>query len=85
MALVQACLQHLSEQQMKILRAMVARQSYTLNRWNGTTCKNVFMACETLPDVNKKQISANKKIYKTVVFYVSISTYPVSKSIFMSY
>ncbi|XP_044036963.1 ellis-van Creveld syndrome protein [Siniperca chuatsi] len=31
MALVQACLKHLSEQQMKILRAMVARQSYTLN------------------------------------------------------
>ncbi|XP_026202447.1 ellis-van Creveld syndrome protein isoform X2 [Anabas testudineus] len=30
-ALVQACLHHLSEQQMKILRAMVARQSYTLN------------------------------------------------------
>lgn len=32
MALVQACLKHLSEQQMKILRAMVARQSYTLDR-----------------------------------------------------
>lgn len=31
MALVQACLIHLSEQQMKILRAMVARQSYTVN------------------------------------------------------
>ncbi|XP_029006582.1 evC complex member EVC [Betta splendens] len=31
MALVQACLQHLSAQQMKILRTMVARQSYTLN------------------------------------------------------
>uniref|UniRef100_A0A8C2WPI2 Ellis-van Creveld syndrome protein n=1 Tax=Cyclopterus lumpus TaxID=8103 RepID=A0A8C2WPI2_CYCLU len=31
MALAQACLQHLSEQQMTILRAMVARQSYTLN------------------------------------------------------
>ncbi|XP_026162852.1 ellis-van Creveld syndrome protein [Mastacembelus armatus] len=31
MALVQACLKHLSEQQMKILRAMMARQSYTLN------------------------------------------------------
>ncbi|XP_068450578.1 evC complex member EVC isoform X2 [Clinocottus analis] len=31
MALVQACLKHLSEQQMTILRAMVARQSYTLN------------------------------------------------------
>ncbi|XP_038552015.1 ellis-van Creveld syndrome protein [Micropterus salmoides] len=31
MALVQACLKHLSEQQMKILRAMLARQSYTLN------------------------------------------------------
>ncbi|XP_073324485.1 evC complex member EVC [Pagrus major] len=31
MALVQACLKHLSEQQMKILRAMVARQSYTLD------------------------------------------------------
>ncbi|TMS18888.1 Ellis-van Creveld syndrome protein-like protein [Larimichthys crocea] len=31
MALVQACLKHLSEQQMKILQAMVARQSYTLN------------------------------------------------------
>ncbi|XP_070759048.1 evC complex member EVC [Enoplosus armatus] len=31
MALVQACLKHLSEQQMKIVRAMVARQSYTLN------------------------------------------------------
>ncbi|XP_054473422.1 evC complex member EVC [Anoplopoma fimbria] len=31
MSLVQACLKHLSEQQMTILRAMVARQSYTLN------------------------------------------------------
>lgn len=31
MALVQACLKHLTEQQMKIVRAMVARQSYTLN------------------------------------------------------
>ncbi|XP_078104190.1 evC complex member EVC [Sander vitreus] len=31
MALVQACLKHLSEQQMTILRAMLARQSYTLN------------------------------------------------------
>uniref|UniRef100_A0A4W6C0P0 EvC ciliary complex subunit 1 n=1 Tax=Lates calcarifer TaxID=8187 RepID=A0A4W6C0P0_LATCA len=31
MALVQACLKHLSEQQMKILQTMVARQSYTLN------------------------------------------------------
>ncbi|XP_076604117.1 evC complex member EVC [Chaetodon auriga] len=31
MALVQACLKHLSEQQMKILQVMVARQSYTLN------------------------------------------------------
>ncbi|KAM6947008.1 evC complex member EVC [Lycodopsis pacificus] len=31
LALVQACLKHLSEQQMTILRAMVARQSYTLN------------------------------------------------------
>ncbi|XP_029287934.1 ellis-van Creveld syndrome protein [Cottoperca gobio] len=31
MALVQACLKHLSVQQMTILRAMVARQSYTLN------------------------------------------------------
>ncbi|XP_034548695.1 ellis-van Creveld syndrome protein-like [Notolabrus celidotus] len=31
MALVQACLKHLSEQQMKILRDMLARQSYTLN------------------------------------------------------
>ncbi|KAL7408672.1 hypothetical protein ABVT39_027281 [Epinephelus coioides] len=31
MALVQACLKHLSEQQMTILRAMVARQSYTLH------------------------------------------------------
>ncbi|XP_023254314.1 nucleoprotein TPR-like, partial [Seriola lalandi dorsalis] len=31
MALVQACLKHLSEQQMKILQAMLARQSYTLN------------------------------------------------------
>ncbi|XP_070702526.1 evC complex member EVC [Pempheris klunzingeri] len=31
MALVQACLKHLSEQQMKILQAMVARQSYALN------------------------------------------------------
>ncbi|XP_069567404.1 evC complex member EVC [Brachyistius frenatus] len=30
-ALVQACLQHLKEQQMKILRAMLVRQSYTLN------------------------------------------------------
>ncbi|KAM4613908.1 evC complex member EVC [Polymixia lowei] len=30
-ALVLACLRHLSEQQMKILRAMVVRQSYTLN------------------------------------------------------
>lgn len=32
MALVQACLKHLSEQQMKILRDMLARQSYTLKR-----------------------------------------------------
>ncbi|XP_067360372.1 evC complex member EVC [Channa argus] len=31
MALVQACLTHLNEQQIKILRTMVARQSYTLN------------------------------------------------------
>nr|XP_046240304.1 ellis-van Creveld syndrome protein isoform X2 [Scatophagus argus] len=31
MALVQACLKHLSEQQMKIVQAMVARQSYTLD------------------------------------------------------
>ncbi|XP_044204715.1 ellis-van Creveld syndrome protein [Thunnus albacares] len=31
MALVQACLKHLSEQQMKILQAMVVRQSYTLS------------------------------------------------------
>ncbi|XP_029358357.1 ellis-van Creveld syndrome protein [Echeneis naucrates] len=31
MALVQACLTHLSEQQMKILQAMVSRQSYPLN------------------------------------------------------
>ncbi|KAM7422182.1 hypothetical protein PAMA_010314 [Pampus argenteus] len=31
MALVQACLKHLSEQQMMILRAMLVRQSYTLN------------------------------------------------------
>ncbi|XP_042351685.1 ellis-van Creveld syndrome protein [Plectropomus leopardus] len=31
MALVQACLKHLSEQQMTILRAMVARQSYTID------------------------------------------------------
>ncbi|KAM9362382.1 evC complex member EVC [Symphorus nematophorus] len=31
MALVHACLKHLSEQQMKMLRAMVARQSYTLD------------------------------------------------------
>ncbi|KAK1901617.1 Ellis-van Creveld syndrome protein like [Dissostichus eleginoides] len=35
MALVQACLKHLSEQQMTILRAMVARQSYTLNSYVG--------------------------------------------------
>ncbi|XP_028261940.1 ellis-van Creveld syndrome protein isoform X2 [Parambassis ranga] len=34
-ALAQACLKHLSEQQMKILRAMVARQSYTLNSQSG--------------------------------------------------
>lgn len=32
MTLVQACLQHLREQQLKMLRAMGARQSYTLNR-----------------------------------------------------
>ncbi|KAM9813847.1 evC complex member EVC [Neosynchiropus ocellatus] len=32
MALVQVCLKHLSEQQMKILRSMVIRQSYTLSR-----------------------------------------------------
>lgn len=31
MALVQACLHHLNEQQMKILRAMVAKQGYALN------------------------------------------------------
>ncbi|CAJ1051563.1 ellis-van Creveld syndrome protein-like [Xyrichtys novacula] len=31
MALVQACLKHLREQQMKILQDMIARQSYTLN------------------------------------------------------
>ncbi|KAK5600486.1 hypothetical protein CRENBAI_017478 [Crenichthys baileyi] len=31
MALGQACLKHLGEQQMKIIRAMVARQSYTLS------------------------------------------------------
>lgn len=31
MALVQACLQHLREQQVKVLRAMGARQSYTVN------------------------------------------------------
>ncbi|XP_041672290.1 ellis-van Creveld syndrome protein isoform X2 [Cheilinus undulatus] len=31
MSLVQACLRHLSEQQMKIIRDMLARQSYTLN------------------------------------------------------
>ncbi|XP_015249861.1 PREDICTED: ellis-van Creveld syndrome protein [Cyprinodon variegatus] len=31
MALRQACLKHLAEQQMKIVRAMVARQSYTLS------------------------------------------------------
>ncbi|XP_071369236.1 evC complex member EVC isoform X2 [Centroberyx affinis] len=31
MALVVACLKHLAEQQMKILRAMVVRQSYTLS------------------------------------------------------
>uniref|UniRef100_A0A3Q3IJP8 Ellis van Creveld syndrome n=1 Tax=Monopterus albus TaxID=43700 RepID=A0A3Q3IJP8_MONAL len=31
MALVQACLRHLSKQQMKILRATVARQSYTIS------------------------------------------------------
>ncbi|XP_020503618.2 evC complex member EVC [Labrus bergylta] len=31
MALVQACLKHLSEQQMKILQDMLAKQSYTLN------------------------------------------------------
>ncbi|XP_053172161.1 evC complex member EVC [Scomber japonicus] len=36
MALVQACLKHLSEQQMKILRAMVIRQSYTLNSQVGS-------------------------------------------------
>ncbi|XP_037535143.1 ellis-van Creveld syndrome protein [Nematolebias whitei] len=35
MVLVQACLKHLGEQQMKILRAMVARQSYTLNSQTG--------------------------------------------------
>ncbi|XP_033990988.1 ellis-van Creveld syndrome protein [Trematomus bernacchii] len=35
MALVQACLKYLSEQQMTILRAMVARQSYTLNSYVG--------------------------------------------------
>ncbi|MED6282362.1 hypothetical protein CHARACLAT_031256 [Characodon lateralis] len=34
MALGQACLKHLGEQQMKIIRAMVARQSYTLSGWN---------------------------------------------------
>uniref|UniRef100_A0A3P8S101 EvC ciliary complex subunit 1 n=1 Tax=Amphiprion percula TaxID=161767 RepID=A0A3P8S101_AMPPE len=34
-ALVQACLKHLSEQQMKILQAMLARQSYTLNSQMG--------------------------------------------------
>uniref|UniRef100_A0A3Q1EFI9 EvC ciliary complex subunit 1 n=1 Tax=Acanthochromis polyacanthus TaxID=80966 RepID=A0A3Q1EFI9_9TELE len=34
-ALVQACLKHLSEQQMKILRATVSRQSYTLNSQMG--------------------------------------------------
>ncbi|XP_008282721.1 ellis-van Creveld syndrome protein [Stegastes partitus] len=34
-SLVQACLKHLSEQQMKILRAMLARQSYTLNSQMG--------------------------------------------------
>lgn len=41
MALVQACLKHLSEQQMKILRAMVVRQSYTLDRldWRTTVKK----------------------------------------------
>ncbi|XP_053723594.1 evC complex member EVC isoform X3 [Synchiropus splendidus] len=32
MALVQVCLKHLSEQQMKILRSMVVRQNYTINR-----------------------------------------------------
>ncbi|XP_013865106.1 ellis-van Creveld syndrome protein isoform X2 [Austrofundulus limnaeus] len=35
MALTQACLKHLAEQQMKILRAMVSRQSYTLNSPTG--------------------------------------------------
>ncbi|KAM8867157.1 evC complex member EVC isoform 2-T2 [Synchiropus picturatus] len=32
MALVQVCLKHRSEQQMKILRSMVVRQNYTINR-----------------------------------------------------
>ncbi|XP_051271523.1 evC complex member EVC [Dicentrarchus labrax] len=36
MVLVQACLKHLSEQQMKILHAMVARQGYTLNSQVGS-------------------------------------------------
>ncbi|KAF0035166.1 hypothetical protein F2P81_012924 [Scophthalmus maximus] len=36
MALAQACLKHLSEQQLKILQTMVARQSYTLNSDVGT-------------------------------------------------
>lgn len=55
MALVQACLKHLSEQQMKILRAMVARQSYTLNRWDWKTPvkKYLWHIDERLPDVNK--------------------------------
>ncbi|XP_030585487.1 ellis-van Creveld syndrome protein isoform X2 [Archocentrus centrarchus] len=35
-ALGRACLQHLSEQQMKIIRIMVARQSHTLNSEMGT-------------------------------------------------
>ncbi|XP_053294160.1 evC complex member EVC [Pleuronectes platessa] len=34
-ALAQACLKHLSEQQMKILQAMVARQSYTIHSEEG--------------------------------------------------
>lgn len=44
MTLVQACLKHLGEQQMKILRAMVSRQSYTLSMWDRkNSIEKVFM------------------------------------------
>lgn len=66
MALVHGCLKHLSEQQMKILRAMGARQSYTLNKWDCLLSKHICRNCSW------KQESQNVQCSFSICVLISI-------------